>query len=194
EKAKYKNNLRGSWFSWFTTSAKRAKLKAAKHAKEYLRVLEFGEDVLARNPWDTRVQLDMAEAAQALGLLDTAIWILEQSRQKNPQEMAVNRLLAQLYEKRGNFTQAIALWELVRKSDPTDLAAFGKAKDLAASEAIARIHQEEKVDKAKETTSDAELGLQETQDVGIPATPQPEPVAKQPPAASPEPALPPKGA
>jgi len=73
-----------------------------------------------------------------LGLLDMAVWILEQARQKSPDDPPVNRALARLYEKRGNFAQAIALWELVHKVDPGDDEALSKVKDLAANETIAR--------------------------------------------------------
>src|ERR1700739_3721309 len=51
EKTKYNNNLRGSWLAWLTTSATRAKLKTAKQRRDYLKVLELAESVLARNPW-----------------------------------------------------------------------------------------------------------------------------------------------
>src|ERR1051325_9756398 len=61
EKTKFKNNLRGSRFAWLTTSAARARIKAAKRGRQYARVLEHGEEVLARNPWDTGAQMDMAE-------------------------------------------------------------------------------------------------------------------------------------
>jgi tetratricopeptide (TPR) repeat protein len=138
EKTKYNNNMRGSWLAWLTTSGTRAKLKSAKRSRDYLKVLERAEQVLARNPWDIGVQMDMAEAADKLGLLDLAIWTLEQARQKNPRDVTLNRALARLYEKRGNYTQAIALWEMIRKAVPTDNEAQGKAKDLAASETIAR--------------------------------------------------------
>jgi tetratricopeptide (TPR) repeat protein len=87
--------------------------------------------------------MDMADAAEVLGLLDLAIWTLEQARQKNPRDPRVNRSLARLYEKRGNFTHAIALWELVSKADPSDAEAHDKARNLAASETIARGHYEE---------------------------------------------------
>src|SRR5215813_3565371 len=82
EKAKYKNNLRGSRFAFLTTWTTRAKLKAARQTRDYLTVLEHGETVLTRNPWDVGTQMDMADAARALGLLDLAVWILEQARQK----------------------------------------------------------------------------------------------------------------
>jgi tetratricopeptide (TPR) repeat protein len=53
--------------------------------------------------------------------------------------------LARLFEKRGNFAQAIKLWELVRRAVPTDAEATHKAKDLAASETIQRGHYEEAI-------------------------------------------------
>jgi tetratricopeptide (TPR) repeat protein len=138
EKTKYKNNLRGSRLAFLTTSTTKTKLKAAKASRDYLKVLEHGEEVLKRNPWDVGTQMDMAEAADALGLLDVAVWTLEHARQRNPQDTTVNRALARLYEKRGNFSQAIGLWELVRKADPRDVEAQHKGKDLAASDTIAR--------------------------------------------------------
>jgi tetratricopeptide (TPR) repeat protein len=154
EKAKYRNNLRGTYFAGARSWTTRAKLKAVKRTRDYLKVLELGERVLALNPWDTSAQMDMAEAADSLGLLDLAVWTLEQARQKNPQDLHVNRALARLYEKRGNFTQAIALWELIRRAVPTDVEAQDKAKNLAASETIARGHYDEVVTPPEEREYD----------------------------------------
>src|SRR5262245_37834037 len=116
EKAKYKNNQRGSNFAFLTNTAARHRARAALSYSEHIRAPEHAEDVLARNPWDVGVQMLMAEAAEALGLLDVAAWALEQARQKDPHDLTVNRALARLYERRGNFTHAIALWELIRKA------------------------------------------------------------------------------
>jgi tetratricopeptide (TPR) repeat protein len=150
EKNKYQNNLHGSRMAFLSTSGAKARLKAAKRAHDYLKVLEFGEEILTRNPWDTGTQLDMAAAAETLDLLDLAVWIMEQARQKNPKDVAVNRPLARLYEKRGLFNQAMALWELVRTAAPNDPEARNKAKDLAASATIVRGHYESVVDGGSE--------------------------------------------
>jgi tetratricopeptide (TPR) repeat protein len=147
EKTKYKNNLRGSSLAFLTSSPAKARIKAAKRSRDYLKVLEHGEAILARNPWDTGSQMDMAEAADALGLLDVAIWTLEQARQKDPKDVKVNRSLARLYEKRGNFSLAIATWELVRMVAPTDVEARHKSKDLAANDTIVRGKYEKEVEK-----------------------------------------------
>jgi Flp pilus assembly protein TadD len=138
QKTKYKNNRRGSAFAMLTTSPGKARVLNAKRSRDYLRVLETGEEVLSQNPWDTKVQLDMAEAADMLGLLDVGIWLLLQARDKDPADVAVNRALARLLEKRGNFMEAVKLWSLVRQADPRDQEALAKVKDLAAHDTIAR--------------------------------------------------------
>src|SRR5439155_9821907 len=138
QKAKHNINLRGGMFSFFSTASPKAKLKTAKRTRDYLKALEYGVQVLTRNPWDLGTQMDMAESADALGLLDVAIYILDQARQKHGNDPSLNRRLARLFEKRGNFAQAIKLWELVRKAVPADVEATHKAKDLAASETIQR--------------------------------------------------------
>jgi tetratricopeptide (TPR) repeat protein len=109
QKAKYRNNLRGGLLSFLINFGAKARFRSARRAHDYLRMLEFGEQILVRNPWDTKTQIDMARAAQILDLLDLAIWILEEARQKNPLDHRVNQPLAQLYEKRGIFQHAAAL-------------------------------------------------------------------------------------
>jgi tetratricopeptide (TPR) repeat protein len=151
QKAKHKNNLRGGLFAFITTRKPKAQMKWAKRGRDYVRVLEYGEQVLARNPWDTGTQLDMAAAADALGQLDVAIFILSQAREKDHKDATLNRALARMLEKRGNFTEAIKLWELVRQKMPSDAEAQHKAKDLAARETI----QRGKYDKAVMSDSSA---------------------------------------
>src|SRR5262249_11859842 len=98
-----------------------------------------------------------------------------------PRDSRVNRALARLYEQRGNFAQAIALWELVRAANPRDLEAASKAKDLAASDTIARGHYEAAVGglSGKQVKGPARQGAA--------ARPPAGPFQKQPAPAEPEP-------
>src|SRR5438105_774659 len=118
EKARFKNNMRGGWPAWLRNWPAKVRLRAARRAEEWLKVIEHGERVLVRNQWDTGTQLEIANAAEELGLVDMAIWTADQARQKNPRDVRVNRKLAQLFEKRGNFTQAMALWNLILQVKP----------------------------------------------------------------------------
>jgi tetratricopeptide (TPR) repeat protein len=138
QKAKHKNNLRGSRFAAVTTTPAKLKLKAAFRAEDFVKVLEIGEEILVQNPWDVSVQMVMARAFAVHDLNDAALWCLEQARQKAPKDLKVNRELARMYEKVGNFTAANVLWDMIRQADPTDDEAYRKHNDLAASETIAR--------------------------------------------------------
>jgi tetratricopeptide (TPR) repeat protein len=151
QKDKYGNNLHGSRFAFLSKQRWKAKVKAAKAARDYLKVLEYGEQVLYRNPWDAGTQMDMAEAFDALGLGDLAVFTLDQARQKYPKDATLNRALARLFEKRGDFQKAIALWQLVKETNPHDVEAAHKAKDLAASETIQRGQYEEAAAGTKES-------------------------------------------
>ncbi len=151
QKAKYGNNLHGSRFAFLTTPRWKAKLRAAKRTRDYLKALEHGEQVLCRNPWDQGAQLDMAESFDALGLSDLAVYTLDQARQKYPKDATLNRALARLFEKRGDFQKAMILWQLVRETVPTDVEAQHKAKDLAASSVIQKGGYEEAVAGTKES-------------------------------------------
>ncbi len=151
QKEKFDNNLRGSRFAFLTTPRIKARVKSAKSSRDYLSVLVHAEDVLSRNPWDMGTQMDMAEAFDALGLTDLAVYSLDQARQKYPKNATLNRALARLFEKRGDFQKAISLWQIVQEADPKDVEAAHKAKDLAASETIARGGYEQTVSGSKES-------------------------------------------
>jgi tetratricopeptide (TPR) repeat protein len=143
---KYGNAKRGQKLAFLTNISPKLQLRKAQLAGNHLKALECAEQILVRNPWDIAAHLAMAAAFQELELNDLAIWTLEQARQADGNDAQVNRFLARLYEKRGNFNQAIALWQLVRKADPTDQEASNKAKDLAASATIARGRYQEVID------------------------------------------------
>lgn len=162
QKAKFGNNLRGSRFAFLTTPRWKAKLKVAKRNREYLRAVEYGEQVLCRNPWDLDTQMDMAEAFDALGLSDLAVYSLDQARQKYPKDATLNRALARLFEKRGDFHKAMVLWQLVRESAPGDVEAQHKAKDLAADMTIQKGQYEKVADGSKESPVFGKIEARET--------------------------------
>ncbi len=160
QKAKHKNNLKGSRLATLTTTPAKLKLNNALRSQDYLKVLELAEDILVHNPWDVGVQRALAQAFVAFEQYEGALWSLEQARQKAPKDLKVNRELARVYEKVGNFTAANALWEIIRKADPSDEEAWNKAKDLAARETIARGNYESVLNKETQESP----SLQETEE------------------------------
>jgi tetratricopeptide (TPR) repeat protein len=81
-------------------------------------------------------QVAMGRAADELGLPEVATLILELARVANPRAPLVNRPLAQLYERQGNFRRAVPLWQLVAEEAPADPEASRKVKDLAANQTL----------------------------------------------------------
>lgn len=114
------------------------RLKAAQRRHDYRRVLEYGEVLLLRKPRDVGTQLDLAAAAEELGLNSVAIWMLDQARGQGLDNAGVLRRLALLYERLGQFGPAIAVWKRIREIDPTQVEAPRKINALSASETIAR--------------------------------------------------------
>jgi tetratricopeptide (TPR) repeat protein len=138
QKALQDQNARGRWFSWLWTLPALIRLKAAKRAQDHHKVLECGEHVLTANPWHLGSQLHMAQSAVELGLDRLAIWILEEARPQDSAGLPAHRFLAQLYERRQNYVEALALWERVAKAVPGDSEAHQQLKVLAVRDTLAR--------------------------------------------------------
>jgi tetratricopeptide (TPR) repeat protein len=145
QRAKYQNSGHGQPLAYFRSFFTRLRLQKSMLRGDYKEALVQCELILMRNPWDLPTHLVMAQAFEALEWPDHALWTLEQIRALHPKNPKVNRPLARLYETRGNFNQAIALWELVRQADPNDLEAQRKGKDLSASATIAKGKYEEAI-------------------------------------------------
>jgi serine/threonine protein kinase len=126
------------WLSWLWLIAQKARLKAAMQKSDFTAALRLGEEILTRSPTDDATHIDMAEAADLLGLGHVATWILEYAWRENTHSSALNRALAKLYEKRGAYKIAAALWKMVLHTDPYDSEAIHKTADLAARVSIAR--------------------------------------------------------
>jgi serine/threonine protein kinase len=138
QRANHESVREATRFDWLGAVFLRAALTLARYTERPLRVLEYGEKLLTRNPWDIPAQIDMAEAAEQLGLANIAMWILEQAWTREMHTPPLNRALARLYERRGHFAEAAKLWRLVLREDPEEVEAQRKVKDLAAKETIAR--------------------------------------------------------
>ena len=130
QKTHFGNRRRAGWLAWLRAWPLRARLRVARRAGRYVELLAVGERILSRDPWNVPVQVEMARAAEVLGLLDVAVWNLEQARHAEPDDPGVNRRLARLYERRGNFTQALDLWASVREAAPDDEEAVRKLAEI----------------------------------------------------------------
>ncbi|MCC6416954.1 MAG: hypothetical protein IT429_01755 [Gemmataceae bacterium] len=164
---------------FFTTAVPRLKLRIARWRRDYLRVLDFAERILSRNPRDVSVHLALVEAFVNLDAPLHAVWALEEAHRQAPRNLKILRTLAQHYEGTARFKPAIAVWETIRKLAPSDTEAGEKIKGLSAKILIA------KMESSKVDTAEAQaLGTQETAaaapepaEGAAPARPQPAPIS-----------------
>ncbi len=138
QRARCPRRSRWAVLSWLTNLPAKLRFRAAVRSEDHLRVLEIGERVLTRNPYDVSVQIRMAESAEALGYLPLAACLLIEARAADTRSMAAHRALAHLAERQKHFREAITLWEVVRRAHPLDHEAINKVRDLTAHDTIAR--------------------------------------------------------
>jgi hypothetical protein len=86
------------WLKSLRNMPARGHLRAARNAGDHRKVLEHGEEALLRQPADIPAQIEMADAAEALGLHALAIWLLEEAHESVPKDANVLRALARLCE------------------------------------------------------------------------------------------------
>jgi tetratricopeptide (TPR) repeat protein len=129
---KASGNTLGRWLRSLNVLAVKTKMRRARAAGNWLKVLEHGEEVLARQPADVDAHLHLAKAAGELGQPHLAIWMLEQGCSQVPDSSTLMSALAELYEQTKELKLAIALWEKVRAAEPDNAVARRKINDLSA--------------------------------------------------------------
>jgi serine/threonine protein kinase len=128
----------GRWFGTLNVLAIKAKMRAARTTGDWRKVLEHGEEALARQPADPDTHIEMAEAASALELPQLARWLLEQGREQSPDDITLMKALAALYEKDREWKGALLLWQHIREEDPDDPDARKKIDDLTVNHHLSR--------------------------------------------------------
>jgi hypothetical protein len=123
---------RGCRLEALSGRAARGRLRAARNAGDHRKVLEQGEELLARYPDDARAQIAMADAAEALGLPTLAIWLLEEAHDRVPGDLTVLRVLAQLCERHHNLEAAVVVWQRIHRARPADAEAIARIAALSS--------------------------------------------------------------
>lgn len=130
--------LLGRWLGSLGGLALATRVKSARRSGDHRKVLEQGEELLARQPDDVSTHLQMAESAEALGFHDLSLWLLEQGLKQAPKSVDLMRAVALRLEKDNQLSKAIALWQMVRKAVPEDIEAPRKINALSVSQHISK--------------------------------------------------------
>jgi tetratricopeptide (TPR) repeat protein len=161
-----------------------ARLEAARRTSDYRKVLDYGEEVLARSPEDAATHLSMADAAAALGLPALQLWLLEQACKQAPRDAESLRRLARAHERQKNHGKAIAAWQALRKARPDDVdaarrlgallrglaRAYEQKNDAGSAVAVWRALQRVQPDDAEAARRIDELSTQDVVPRGNPAS------------------------
>jgi tetratricopeptide (TPR) repeat protein len=111
----------------------RYSFRAARSAGDHRKVLEHGEELLARQPADVSAQIEMANAAESLGLCTLAIWLLEEAHDQVPNDLGVLRALARVCERDDHLDAALVVWERIHHMNPADRDAAARIKALCGN-------------------------------------------------------------
>jgi serine/threonine protein kinase len=140
-KARWASGAGTGWRAKLKGWAARLRLKLARKSSSHFRVLALGEEVLARIPHDLTAQLNMAEAADELGLDELARWLLTRAWKHHPENPAVHRALGRHYERCKKYDKAMLCWDKVGRICPNDGDVRQKLRDLAALQTLTQARQ-----------------------------------------------------
>jgi serine/threonine-protein kinase len=129
---------KSGWFGSLTNLPARGRLRAARKEGDHRKVLEHGEELLTRVPDDVPAQIELADAAESLGLHDVAVWMIEDARRRASDDLSILRALAGIYERQKRFPKAIQIWEQVLQANPHDTEATAKIRQLSVCDTLAR--------------------------------------------------------
>ncbi len=118
---KFNNKKKGSGFS-LGIGGPRAALKKALSKSDFPTAVKSGLDLLKTNPWDIPALMQTATAMAGLGASDSQLYLLKQAllSHTDPGDVDINRACADALEKLGQFDQAMACWERVKKHHPNN--------------------------------------------------------------------------
>jgi tetratricopeptide (TPR) repeat protein len=152
---KYNNNKKGSSFAGIKGMSARSALNKALKKQEWNAGIKAGLDLLQNNPWDIPALTQTAKAAAGLGCYDTQLYLLKLARDSHPDpgDVEINRACADALEFIGQFDQAMACWERVKKHHPNN---------EEAQSAIAQVHAN-KMEYIKGTAEGLKTGVKKTE-------------------------------
>ncbi len=115
----------------------RLRARMAKSKSKWTETMEICEEAFVNNPWDVAAARESAEAAEQLGYLLMAQWLVESVQaQANDTEFFV--FAARIHQSNHSFPKAIQCWEKVKKLDPNNQIANREINALSAAATIHR--------------------------------------------------------
>jgi tetratricopeptide (TPR) repeat protein len=118
---KYNNNKKGAGgLSGFKGMGARGSLSKGIKKEDWPLAVKGGIELLKMNPWDIPALTQFAVALGGLACYETQLFCLKLARDLKPGDLEINRACAKALEHVGQFDQAMACWEQVKKYNPNN--------------------------------------------------------------------------
>ena len=118
EKRKYGGSGKGASFSGAKLMGVRSRIKKARSKKEWDALDKEAEEGLKVDPWDTQLNLDVAEACENREFLDVAKFAYSEALSTSENNVDIMKRLANVLEERHEYKEALTVWTRIQKLEP----------------------------------------------------------------------------
>ncbi|WP_139228704.1 tetratricopeptide repeat protein [Planctomicrobium piriforme] len=130
-KKKYGDNGKGAGtFEKTKLMGIRSRVKKARQAENWEEASKAIEEGLYLNPWDTQLNLDLADVSKKLDRGEIAKFAYMEAIRTDQKNKEIYVALANLLRERAEYDDAVKVWEQVAKLDPSDLTAMRKITEI----------------------------------------------------------------
>jgi len=136
---KYNDNGTGAGtFAKTKLMGLRSRIKKSRAAKNFDDADKACEEGLLLNPWDVQLNTELAEICKETDRTDIAAWSYGLAWKGDQKNVELSRAWALLLEERGQYTEAVKVWEHLLKLDPKNGEARSKIGALHTKTTIER--------------------------------------------------------
>jgi tetratricopeptide (TPR) repeat protein len=140
ERYLYNNNKKGATLARLRLRLRgiRGKIRKARSKSNWTALDQTAENGLSLNPWNAQLNADMADACFHLGFTEIAEYGYKTAVDNDPENKVFLEKLGDIYELRGNYSQAIECWKKISKLDPNNGYVRSKITGLEATAVMDR--------------------------------------------------------
>jgi tetratricopeptide (TPR) repeat protein len=133
---KYGNSKKGSRLSALKLTTARMGLNKAIGRGQWREAFQAAADALKANPWDTGTLLGLADAYEQIASDECQLFTLRWALDAAPKDLTINRRIARLLGRLGQFDQAVTCWRRVLAVNPIDEEASKAISHLGVEQTI----------------------------------------------------------
>jgi tetratricopeptide (TPR) repeat protein len=132
ERKLYNENKTGAKMAGIRLTGIRNRIKKARSKQDWTAMDQAAEEGLKLNPWDTQLNADLGEACFNLGYTQIAEYAYKTAVDNDGDNAELLRKLANIYELRGGYSEAIECWRRISKLEPNNGEVRAKITGLEA--------------------------------------------------------------